>query len=297
MRIFEVGDNVFLLRFLPDGRRLLAGRADRRGRVRLDIWPRRGGKPVTLRLPNMYLRSWRATDCGNPVAIHPSGTFGYVAWAGRVSSFHTSNGRQRPVPNRLRGSEVVLSSSGDYLATGHFTPTRKEVHRAQTDTLDGVMSFEEKRRTFKHVVGYQPESEQVITLDDGVYVGWTRVGPVHPGKAYQPQLSPDGRHLGVLGQASLYLYDLAHPARPRKIGGARSAGELRSFAFHPAGKTVAVIHGGPTLVKVYDLATLKQVHKWDWKLGPLRSVAYSPDGTVGAAGSDDGRIAVWDVDE
>ena len=60
---------------------------------------------------------------------------------------------------------------------------------------------------------------------------------------------------------------------------------------------MAVIHGGPTLVKVYDLGTLKQIHKWTWKLGPLRSVAYSPDGTVGAAGSDDGRIVVWDVDE
>ncbi len=39
------------------------------------------------------------------------------------------------------------------------------------------------------------------------------------------------------------------------------------------------------------------LHKWNWKLGPFQSVAYSPDGTVGAAGSEDGRIVVWDVDE
>jgi WD40 repeat protein len=39
------------------------------------------------------------------------------------------------------------------------------------------------------------------------------------------------------------------------------------------------------------------VHKWNWKLGPLRSVAYSPDGTLGAAGSEDGRVVVWDVDQ
>ena len=60
---------------------------------------------------------------------------------------------------------------------------------------------------------------------------------------------------------------------------------------------MAVIHGGPTLVTVYDVETLKPVHKWNWKLGPLRSVAYSPDGTVGAASSEDRRIVVWDVDE
>ena len=33
------------------------------------------------------------------------------------------------------------------------------------------------------------------------------------------------------------------------------------------------------------------------KLGPLQSVAYSPNGDLGAAGSEDWRIVVWDVDE
>jgi WD40 repeat protein len=60
---------------------------------------------------------------------------------------------------------------------------------------------------------------------------------------------------------------------------------------------VAVIHGGPTLVKEYDLSTLERVWTWQWKLGPLQSVAYSPDGNLGAAGSRDGRIVLWDVDE
>jgi WD40 repeat protein len=95
----------------------------------------------------------------------------------------------------------------------------------------------------------------------------------------------------------MYVWDLTTLAEPGKIGGSGNFGDFRSCAIHPNGKTMAVIHGGPTLVKVYDLGTLKQVHKWTWKLGPLRSVAYSPDGTLGAAGSDDGRVVVWDVDE
>jgi WD40 repeat protein len=31
-------------------------------------------------------------------------------------------------------------------------------------------------------------------------------------------------------------------------------------------------------------------------VGPLRSVAISPDGCLAAAGSGDGRIVVWDVE-
>jgi WD40 repeat protein len=114
--------------------------------------------------------------------------------------------------------------------------------------------------------------------------------------AQQPQISPDGTRLGLVGYGSMYVWDLTTLEKPRKISGSSNFGDFRSFAFHPNGKTVAVIHGGPTLVKVYDLATLERVQTWKWKLGPLTSVAFSPDGTLGAAGSEDGRIIVWDVD-
>lgn len=69
-----------------------------------------------------------------------------------------------------------------------------------------------------------------------------------------------------------------------------------SFAFHPDGRTLAVIHGGPTLLKVYDLATLRLARTYRWKLGPLGAVTFSPDGMRGAVGSRDGRILLWDVD-
>ena len=102
--------------------------------------------------------------------------------------------------------------------------------------------------------------------------------------------------IGLIGYGKMYFWDLTTLDKPRKIGGSSSFGDFRSFAFHPNGKTVAVIHGGPTLVKVYDLSTLERVRDWKWKLGPLQSVAYSPDGNLGAAGSKDGRIVVWDVE-
>ena len=38
------------------------------------------------------------------------------------------------------------------------------------------------------------------------------------------------------------------------------------------------------------------VRTLDWKLGKLVSVAFAPDGSIGAAGTEDGKIVVWDVD-
>jgi hypothetical protein len=35
---------------------------------------------------------------------------------------------------------------------------------------------------------------------------------------------------------------------------------------------------------------------FDWDMGRLRSVAFSPDGMLAAAGNDKGKIVVWDVD-
>jgi WD40 repeat protein len=55
--------------------------------------------------------------------------------------------------------------------------------------------------------------------------------------------------------------------------------------------------GASTLVKFFDAETGELLRKFQWKLGPLRCVAFSPDGTLAAAGSEDGKIVVWDMDE
>jgi WD40 repeat protein len=111
------------------------------------------------------------------------------------------------------------------------------------------------------------------------------------------RISPDGRFVGIIGYHSMYVYDLPKPGKPRRISGSRSSGDFYGFAFHPNGRSIAVIHGGPTLVKEYTLPDLTPLRKRNWKVGPLRAIDYSPDGTMGAAGGRDGRIVVWDADD
>jgi WD40 repeat protein len=50
-------------------------------------------------------------------------------------------------------------------------------------------------------------------------------------------------------------------------------------------------------VKLYDTESWQvgeDVHPGTW--GRMRSIAFSPDGTLAAAGSDTGKVVVWDVD-
>ena len=67
------------------------------------------------------------------------------------------------------------------------------------------------------------------------------------------------------------------------------------IAFHPSGRYLAATSNDAT-VKLYDTATWTVARTFAWDIGRLRSVAFSPDGTRAAVGSDTGKVLVWDVD-
>ncbi len=67
------------------------------------------------------------------------------------------------------------------------------------------------------------------------------------------------------------------------------------IAFHPSGRFLAATSNDAT-VKLYDTATWEVSRTFIWDIGRMRSIAFSPDGTLAAAGSDTGKVVVWDVD-
>jgi WD40 repeat protein len=66
--------------------------------------------------------------------------------------------------------------------------------------------------------------------------------------------------------------------------------------FHPSGRYLAAT-SNDTTVKLYNAATWEVDRVLTWNIGRLRSIAFSPDGMLAAAGSDTGKVIVWDVDE
>ena len=105
MRVLEVGDTVFLLRFLPDGRRLVVGTMAADEAVTFVVLSLPGGERVRLDVPNAKITDWwNDAWYGNAIAVHPSGESCYIAWGSRLHTFRTADGKSLPVPKDLRGN-------------------------------------------------------------------------------------------------------------------------------------------------------------------------------------------------
>jgi WD40 repeat protein len=303
MYVLEAGGYVKQLRFFPDGRRLLASVVDRTGTVRFDVWTLTDGQRMRLPQPQPAGPPGTSYWDGEAVAVHPSGEWGWVSLRGDLVCFRTSDGATLPAPDGVKADQVLLSPQGDWLLAAHSSNGRHQLTAlAAADTTACHVRWQRVASRFFHLAGFLPDGDRFVTIDDRVRVRTFATDQEQASVRYpanhvnKPQVSPDGRHLGVIGYVSMYVFDLPALGKPRRITSSSTNGDFVSFAFHPEGRIMAVIHGGPTLVKLYDLETMRKVHVFKWKLGPLECVAFSPDGMLGAAGSREGRIVVWDVD-
>lgn len=109
------------------------------------------------------------------------------------------------------------------------------------------------------------------------------------------RLSPDGSRLLVCNAGSVFGWGatdgreigLDYPTDDRK--------PYTDIAFHPSGRWFLTC-GDDARVRVWDADSFAEVKSLQWGLGRLRSVAVSADGTLAAAGGEDGNIVVWDLD-
>jgi len=70
---------------------------------------------------------------------------------------------------------------------------------------------------------------------------------------------------------------------------------VKAVGFLPGNQSVLTA-GLDGTARIWDANTGAEIRSFDWGIGKVRVAAVSPDGTLCAAGSDDGRIVVWDVD-
>ena len=113
--------------------------------------------------------------------------------------------------------------------------------------------------------------------------------------------SPNGMTLAIgdlTGEVT--LWDVAHPARPRKFGPSMdiSSGSANSLAFNPNGKTLAIGEAG--YIALWDVFNPAQPRQLGQAVtanagNTVYSVAFSPDGSTLASGDDLGLVTLWDV--
>jgi hypothetical protein len=128
-----------------------------------------------------------------------------------------------------------------------------------------------------------PETGKVIL--DFEATGWVSCGPA---------ISADARWLAFGFQSSVVVMRCDGTGNATYLSNDNTH-QFTGVAFHPSGKYLASTNNDK-VVKLYDTKTWKIAKSFTWEIGRMRSVTFSPDGTLAAAGSDTGKVIIWDVD-
>jgi WD40 repeat protein len=108
-------------------------------------------------------------------------------------------------------------------------------------------------------------------------------------------VSADNSLFATLVKRHLYVWTkFEREEKPRTLTNDGKK-HFTGIAFHPSGRYLAATSNDQS-VKFYDTTTWQVANTFTWDIGKMRSIAFSPDGTLAAAGSDSGKVIIWDVD-
>jgi WD40 repeat protein len=115
----------------------------------------------------------------------------------------------------------------------------------------------------------------------------------HTAEAEALAFSPDGRLLAVAAARRLLVWNVADGSIALELK--HGSESYKDVAFSPDGRYLAFARNDAT-VRLCEVNGWREAASYDWKLGPMISVAFAPDSMRAAAGSGRGKIVVWDVD-
>ncbi len=180
----------------------------------------------------------------------------------------------RVAPDGTVGRAWVAAAGAGGLGSAAFAPDGSWFVRAARNPRPGV--------PFRLVLHDPASGHEIGACDGGEWVGCG------------PAVSPGG---GLVAFGTGHHLRVRAGADPEWAAAVTndSSHQYTGLAFHPSGRFLAATNNDRT-VKLYDTATWQVAKTYTWDVGRMRSIAFSPDGTLAAAGSDTGKIVVWDVD-
>lgn len=109
------------------------------------------------------------------------------------------------------------------------------------------------------------------------------------------RFSPDGTRVFAARDDRVGRWDVATGDHLGWVPLAGSGMLPTDAALHPSGRWL-LTSGLDGTVRVWDADRLTESTAFQWDVGKLRSVAVGADGAIAAAGGEDGKIVVWDLD-
>lgn len=293
MLVLDGENPVAKLAFTPDGTRLLIARATGYPYQRWPSEVRTIATGESVPFPKLPGDSWPT------MAVHPSGRFALFAHGGPL----VADGTTRDIPSESV-ADVILSPGGEWAIATHYNGGALSAFRCELGakfvcTADwSVRPAGPGERAAGFLDGgakFVTAGERRIAIRDTATGAVAREVRYTATSAIVPTVSADGTRFAVRSSSQFYLYDVATWTVKQQL--ATETRPYVRFVYHPTRPLLAAIMRGQTLVKFLDADTLKVTHKFNWRLGEMKAVCFSPDGTLCAAGGMNGKVVVWDVDE
>jgi RNA polymerase sigma factor (sigma-70 family) len=147
-----------------------------------------------------------------------------------------------------------------------------------------------------NVVGGGGGGQQTLRLSDVKAGKLLRTFAMVPDSAFALAFSPDGKTLASRGRSNITLWETATGKVRFQFKGAASVqfGFSSLLSFSPDGKTLAAPDQARAL-RLWDVATGKELGNLTGHQGGVESVAFAPDGKKLVSGSSDTTALTWDV--
>lgn len=192
----------------------------------------------------------------------------------------------------VHGQLLSCDSLGEQLETAavwHQQEYRLQISSAAVSRSDARVATAERIDGTGDRVRHQLSVRDANTGERVIAIPLDPASPVR-----QLAFTVDGAKLLVRTDSkSVQVFDAATGA---DLGVLKHKGRpfVTGIAVHPRGPVACARTDGT--VTLWDADAREQLRVLDWKAGRLVSVAFAPDGALAAAGTEDGKVIVWDVD-